>query len=60
MKIQRSTKNRKLKAELQAGHKDKAVEVPFNPTETWKIVTVPVSSGRKAHRVLATLNGSFL
>ena len=50
-------KKRKFKAELQAGHKDDAIEVPFDPATTWGIVAAPLWRGRRGHHVLATLNG---
>lgn len=50
-------KTKKFKAELQGGHKEDAIEVPFNPAETWGVAPVPLWRGRKGHRVLATLNG---
>ena len=46
-----------FKAELQSGHKDDAVAVPFDPAETWGVAPVPLWRGRRGHRVLATLNG---
>lgn len=48
---------KKFKAELQAGHQEDAVEVPFDPEETWGFAPVPLWRGRKGHRVAATLNG---
>lgn len=50
-------KKKKFKAELQGGHKDNAVEVPFDPAETWGIAAVPLWRGRRGHPVQATLNG---
>jgi hypothetical protein len=46
-----------FRAELQPGHKDDAVAVPFDPAETWGVAPVPLWRGRRGHRVLATLNG---
>ena len=48
---------KKFKAELQSGHQEDAVEVPFDPVETWGLAPVPLWRGRKGHRVMATLNG---
>ena len=48
---------KKFKAEIQAGHKDAAVEVPFDPAETWGVASVSLWRGRRGHRVLATLKG---
>lgn len=49
-------KKKKFKAELQGGHKDDAIEVPFDPAETWGVASVSLWRGRRGHRVLATLN----
>ena len=49
-------KKRTFKAELQAGHQEDAVEVPFDPATTWGISPVPLWRGRKGHRVLTILN----
>jgi len=48
---------KKFKAELKSGHQEDAVEVPFDPAETWGLAPVPLWRGRKGHRVRATLNG---
>lgn len=48
---------KKFKAELQAGHQENAVELPFDPVEIWGIAPGPLWRGRKGHRVLATVNG---
>jgi hypothetical protein len=50
-------RKRKFKAELQAGHQEDAVEVPFDPSEAWGIAPARLWRGRKGHTVLATLNG---
>ena len=50
-------KKKRFKAELQPGHKDDAVTVPFDPAETWGTASEPLWRGRKGHRVKATLNG---
>jgi hypothetical protein len=50
-------KKRKFKGELQGGHKDNAVAVPFDPAVTWGVTPVPLWRGRRGHRVLATLKG---
>jgi hypothetical protein len=47
---------KKFKAELQAGHQEDAVEVPFDPGETWGIVPRKLWRGRKGYKVLAKLN----
>jgi hypothetical protein len=48
---------KKFKAELQAGHQEDAVELPFDPVEFWGNAPGPLWRGRKGHRVLATVNG---
>lgn len=50
-------KKKTFKAELQSGHKDDAVAVPFDPTEMWGAAPEPLWRGRRGHRILATLNG---
>ena len=50
-------KKKKFKAEVQAGHKDAAVEVPFDPTETWGLPPRPIWRGRRGHPVTGVLNG---
>ncbi len=50
-------KKKKFKAELQSGHKNGAVAVPFDPAETWGTAPKPLWRGRRGHRVQATLNG---
>jgi len=49
-------KKQTFRAELQSGHQEDAVEVPFDSASTWGIAPVPLWRGRKGHRVLATLN----
>jgi len=47
----------KFKAELLSGHKDHAVEVPFDPSVEWKLQPRPLWRGRRGHPVNATING---
>jgi len=47
----------KFKAELQAGHQEDAVAVPFDPGQTWGVVPRRLWRGRKGYKVLAQLNG---
>jgi len=49
-------KKKTFKAELQAGHQEDALKVPFDPATTWGISPIPLWRGRKGHRVLAILN----
>ncbi|HEY6806711.1 MAG TPA: DUF1905 domain-containing protein [Pyrinomonadaceae bacterium] len=46
-----------FKAELLAGHKDAAVEVPFDPITLWNVEAKPLWKGRKGFEVEATVNG---
>jgi hypothetical protein len=50
-------KKKKFKAELQSGHQEDAVEVPFDPTAAWGVPPMKLWRGRKGHVVLATVNG---
>jgi hypothetical protein len=54
---QTATRKKKFKAELQSGHQEDAVEVPFDPATTWDVAPVRLWRGRRGHAVLATLNG---
>ncbi len=36
---------------LQAGHKQAALEVPFDPAKVWKLPTQKLWLGRRGHRV---------
>ncbi|HEV7398120.1 MAG TPA: DUF1905 domain-containing protein [Pyrinomonadaceae bacterium] len=47
---------KKFTAEVMSGHKDSAVEVPFNPVEVWGVPARPLWRGRKGHAVKGTLN----
>ena len=51
-------KRRTFKAEVLSGHKEDAVEVPFDPATEWDIPAQPLWRGRRGHRVNATVNGS--
>jgi hypothetical protein len=48
---------KRFTAEVLTGHKDHAVEVPFDPTETWGLPLRPIWRGRRGHIVSGTLNG---
>ena len=50
-------KKKKFKAEVMSGHKEAAVEVPFNPEAEWGIPPKPLWRGRRGHCVNATVNG---
>lgn len=51
-------KRKKFKAELQAGHKENTIEVPFDPEKSWAIAARPLLQGRRGHRVRGSLNGT--
>lgn len=48
---------KKFKAELLSGHKEAAVEVPFDPVQEWGLEPKPLWRGRRGHSVDATVNG---
>jgi hypothetical protein len=50
-------KRREFKAEVLPGHKDAAVEVPFDPAWAWDISPKPLWRGRRGHEVKGKLNG---
>ena len=50
-------KKKKFKAEVLSGHKEHAVEVPFDPAKEWGIPPGPLWRGRRGHFVNATVNG---
>jgi hypothetical protein len=50
-------KKKTFKAEVLSGHKESAVEVPFDPALEWDILPKPLWRGRRGHAVNATVNG---
>lgn len=50
-------RKKKFKAEVLSGHKEHAVEVPFDPAKEWGIRPKPLWRGRRGHFVNATVNG---
>jgi hypothetical protein len=48
---------KRFKGEVLAGHKEHAVEVPFDPAAEWGIQPKPLWRGRRGHAVKATVNG---
>ena len=46
-----------FKAQLMSGHKDGAVEVPFNPSVEWNLQPRPLWRGRRGYQVIAKING---
>ena len=50
-------KKKRFKAEILSGHKEDAIEVPFDPMELWGIPAQMLWRGRRGHSVNATVNG---
>jgi hypothetical protein len=48
----------KFQATLTSGHKEDAVEVPFDPGERWTTSPQSLWPGRRGYPVKATLNGT--
>ena len=42
---------------MLSGHKEDAVEVPFDPATEWGVPAKPLWHGRRGHAVSATVNG---
>jgi hypothetical protein len=49
------TRLERVRGVLREGHKGAAVEVPFDPAERWGIAAIPLRTGRRGHRVVATI-----
>jgi len=49
-------KKKRFKAELVSGHKECAVEVPFDPGAEWQIEPKPLWRGRRGHPVNVVIN----
>ena len=47
----------KCQATLMRGHKEDAVEVPFDPGKRWSLAQLKLRPGRRGFPVKATLNG---
>ena len=50
-------KRKRFRAEVLSGHKDNAVEVPFDPTDVWGVAPKQLWRGRRGHEVQGLLNG---
>ena len=46
-----------FKGELLSGHKDAAVEVPFDPAQVWNTKAKSLWKGRRGYEVKAIVNG---
>jgi len=51
-------KKKTFRAEVLSGHKENAVEVPFDPSEAWAIPPKPLWRGRRGYAVKGSLNGT--
>ena len=49
-------KQKRFKAEVLSGHKEDAVELPFDPAQEWRIPPKPLWRGRRGHLVNATVS----
>lgn len=49
-------KQRSFEAVLLSGHKQDAVELPFDPEVEWNSRAVPIEPGRRGHRVSGRIN----
>jgi len=47
----------RFKGEVLTGHKEPAVEVPFDPELVWGISQKPIRPGRRGYAVRGSLNG---
>jgi len=56
-KARASARRERFEAEILAGHKDAAVEVPFDPAVRWKTAAVAIRPGRRGHAVRGELAG---
>ena len=50
-------KSERIKAVLLEGHKEAAVEIPFDPGTRWSLPSTRLWPGRHGHRVQGRLNG---
>jgi len=51
-------KSTRFTGTLLGGHKDNAVEFPYNPEELWGIPARPLWPGRRGHHVQVKINGA--
>ena len=49
---------KKFKAQLLSGHKDHAVEVPFDPSVEWRVEPQPLWRGRRGFPVRGKIAGT--
>jgi len=51
-------KRERFEGVVLLGHKEAAVEVPFDPATRWSIPAAPLRPGRRGHFVRGRLNGT--
>jgi hypothetical protein len=51
-------KREHFKGELLGGHKEAAIEVPFDPEKRWSLPATRLRPGRWGHHVEGSLNGT--
>ena len=51
-------KTERFNGVLLSGHKQAAIELPFDPAECWQILAVQLWPGRRGYPVTGTLNGT--
>jgi hypothetical protein len=51
-------KRERFEGVVLLGHKEAAVEVPFDPETRWSIPAAPLRPGRRGHFVRGNLNGT--
>ena len=49
---------RQFHATIASGHKQNALEVPFDPAQAWDIRAQPIVRGRRGFAVRAQINGT--
>jgi hypothetical protein len=47
----------RFRATVLSGHKEDAVEVPFDPGERWEAASEQIRPGRRGYRVVGEING---
>ena len=47
----------RFRAIVRSGHKENAVEVPFDPAERWNLAPQPIRPGRRGFAVAASIDG---
>jgi Domain of unknown function (DUF1905) len=49
---------RRFSGTILSGHKEDAVEVPFDPQRTWDLSSRPIRPGRRGYPVQGEINGT--